>query len=114
MVTGPTMWKNWPELIALVVLIIGFIIAISLENPWFVYIVIFLVGLMAGRLFFLKLGRQPIFPFLIIIIGFLLGYLLGTFPTGANNKAVAILFFIGWIISHIAHKKAWIPSLNKK
>ncbi len=29
MVTGPTMWKNWPELIALVVLIIGFIIAIS-------------------------------------------------------------------------------------
>ena len=99
-------WENWAEIVTTIILIIGFILALSMNNPWFIYIVIFLAGLMAGRIFFSKIGKQPLFPFFLIIVGFLFGYMLGAFA--ANRKIIAILFFSGWIISHIVHKKGYI------
>jgi ABC-type multidrug transport system permease subunit len=99
-------WKSWGELSALAVLLVGFIVAISLDSALFVYIVIFLSGIFAGRYYFLKIGRQPLFPFFLIIIGFLFGYVLGTFA--ASRKLVVFLFFAGWVVSHIAHKKGYL------
>ena len=99
--------KNWAEVVALGVLVIGFLLAISMNNPIFVYIVSLIAGLMAGRYYFSKIGRLPLFPFFLIIIGFLFGYLIGA--VAANRKIVALLFFVGWIVSHIAHKKKYIP-----
>ena len=107
MSVGEDVWKNWSEIVAVALLVIGFVLAISMQNAFFVYIVIFIAGLMAGRYYFSKIGRQPLFPFFLIIIGFLLGYVLGTF--NANRTIVMLLFFIGWVISHIAHKKGYIP-----
>ncbi|MBD3355317.1 hypothetical protein GF361_05015 [Candidatus Woesearchaeota archaeon] len=107
MTSGETMWKNWPEILALGLLIIGFFLAISMDNPFFVYFVVFLAGILAGRYYFTKIGKQPLFPFFLIIIGFLIGYALGSFS--ASRKIVIILFIIGWVASHYIHKKGYIP-----
>ena len=106
MTVGDVFWKNWVEVAAFSVLLIGFLFAVSMNNAFFVYIVIFVAGLLAGRYYFSKIGKQPLFPFFLIMIGFLVGYVMGTI--NANRKAVIILFFIGWIISHYAHKKGYI------
>ncbi|MBR9692268.1 hypothetical protein GOV06_05795 [Candidatus Woesearchaeota archaeon] len=107
MAAGENVWKNWAEIIAIVLLVIGFLMAISMNSALFIYIVVFLSGLLAGRYYFLKIGKQPLFPFFLIIIGFLLGYTLGSFD--ANRKIVALLFLISWYISHKAHKAGYIP-----
>ena len=107
MTVGELIWKSWAEVAAIALLIIGFLLAISMNSVAFIYVAIFLAGLLAGRYYFLKMGRRPLFPFFLIVIGFLLGYVLGTFT--ASRKIVAVLFFAGWVISHIAHKKGYIP-----
>ena len=107
MTVGETVWKQWAEIGFLFLLLVGFIFAISINSAAIIYVVIFLAGVFAGRYYLSKIGRQPLFPFFLIIIGFLFGYMLGAFA--ANRKVVALLFVIGWIASHIAHKKGWIP-----
>jgi len=106
-ITGLSVWKSWPEMLFFVLLVIGFIVAVSMQNASFIYIVIFIAGLFAGRYYFTKIGKQPLFPFFLILIGFLVGYMIGSFV--ANRKVVIFLFFLGWVISHIAHKKGYIP-----
>ena len=104
---GEVVWKNWPEFLALALLIMGFSFAISLQSAILIYLVVILSGLLAGRYYFSKIGKQPLFPFFLIIIGLLLGYIIGSF--NANRIAVAILFIIAWITSHQLHKKGYIP-----
>ena len=104
---GEPIFKSWAEIFALVVLIMGFLFSIFLSNIYFTYIVICIAGLFAGRYYFLRIGHQPLFPFFLIIIGFLVGYLLGSFA--ANRYLIIILFFTAWAISHYAHKKGYIP-----
>jgi len=106
MSAGETFWKNWAEILTLGLLIMGFLIAISMSNPFLTYLIVFLAGLLAGRYYFKKIGKQPLFPFFLIIIGFLIGYSLGSFT--ANRKMVIALFIISWIISHYVHKKGYI------
>jgi len=109
MAVGDVIWKDWAEIVSFLVLIVGFVLSISIENPVYVYIIIFLAGLLAGRSFFVKIGKQPLFPFFLIIIGFLLGYVIGSpIRSNSNWKVVVILFFLGWILSHVAHKEKWI------
>ncbi len=110
MAAGEVIWKDWAEVAAFLVLIVGFVLSISIESPVYVYLVIFLAGLLAGRSFFIKIGKQPLFPFFLIIIGFLLGYVIGSpIRSDSNWKVIVFLFFLGWIASHIAHKEGWIP-----
>jgi len=106
MAAGEFLWKNWAEVVAFMFLIIGFLVAISLESAAFVYIVIFLSGVLAGRYYFSKIRKQPLFPFFLIIIGLLIGYVIGSF--NANRVIVVLLFFSGWVASHYIHKKGYI------
>jgi len=94
---------QWPELIAVFLLVLGFLFSISMPNPFYTYIVIFIAGLFAGRYFFSKIGKQMLFPFFLIIIGFLLGYTMGSIS--ADRRVVLILFALAWYISHKAHKE---------
>ena len=107
---GETVWQRWAELTGLFVLVMGFFLSISMDSRILAYLVIFLAGFLAGRFYFLRIGRQPLFPFFLIIMGFLLGYVIGIpIRTGADMAFVIMLFFIGWIVSHILHKKNLIP-----
>ena len=69
---------------------------------------VFAVGLMAGRLVGLKVKKQPIVPYVLIVIGFLIGFLLGTFTIKVSRILLIILFIIGGIISYYIHKKGYI------
>ncbi len=103
-----TLWKAWAEVLFICLLVVGFIIALFIQSPVLNYLVIFAVGLMAGRLIFMKKGKQPLFPFFLIILGFLLGYALGSVIV--NRTWVTILFVLGAIVSYYLHKKEYIPS----
>ena len=100
------LFKSWAEAFFVVLLIIGFVLALSSQNPALTYAVSFLAGLLAGRYYFVQVGKQPLFPFFLIIIGFLIGYIIGSF--NANRWIVAILFFLAWLSSHMFHKKGYI------
>ena len=99
--------EYWVETIAIILLMIGFVLAITINEMIYVYLVILLAGLIVGRFFFFKIGRKPLFPFVLIIVFFLLGYIMGSFS--ANRKVVVLLFVIGWVVSHMLHKKGYIP-----
>ena len=103
---GDIFWKNWAEISALIILLVGFFMAVSMNNPAYIYIVIFIAGLFAGRYHFSQISKRPLFPIFLIIIGFLLGYILGSFA--ADRRIVVLIFIIGWAISYIVHKKGII------
>ena len=104
-----TMWKNWAEVFFVVLLLIGFFVSIALPNPWINYLIIFLAGILSGRWIYMKKGKQPLFPFFLIIVGFLFGYMLGAYPSDIiNAKIIAMLFILGGIIGYYIHKKGYI------
>ncbi len=100
------LWKSWAEFFFIVLLLIGFFVALFIQNAWLNYAVIFCAGLMAGRVLFIKTGRQPVFPFFLIIVGFLFGYMLGSFVF--DRRIIAILFALGAVLSYYLHKKEYI------
>jgi hypothetical protein len=103
---GTVMWKQWAEVFFVILLMVGFLIAISIRSAAMNYVVIFLAGMMTGRLIYEKKGKQPIFAFFLIIIGFLFGYMLGSF--GVNRKIIVVFFVAGSITSYYLHKKGYI------
>lgn len=92
--------ETWVELFFIILLIIGFLISVSLGSAFFSYIVIFLCSFMAGR--FLNL-RKVSFPYYLIVLGFLIGYLLGT--RYGNWKITLFVFALGFGISWYVHEK---------
>ena len=94
---------QWPELFALTFIILGFIVSILFLNPILSYLAIFFSGFISGRVYYLKRHKEPIFPFVIIIIAFLLGYIFGSF--WANRLLILIFFAIGFYLSYFLHMK---------
>lgn len=105
---GDMFWKAWPELFFFLLIIIGFILSIFIRSAVLSYIVIFAVGLMAGRLIGLRIKKKPIVPYFLILIGFLIGFLLGTLTIQVNRILLLIVFIIGGIISYYVHRKGYI------
>ena len=72
-------WKNdWVETSTFVVLLIGLIVAFLVGTAIITYFVGFLFGLIAGRFWFeRKKDRKA--PWIIIISGFVIGYVLGAY-----------------------------------
>ena len=95
--------EQWAETLAILFLVIGFIISVSLNDSLFSYLSLLLAGFIGGRIYYIKRYRGPIFPLILIIVGFLFGYLTGSFWI---NRFFAILFFvIGFVISYYLHLK---------
>jgi len=105
---GEFYWRNWAEVFVVILIMVGFLISISIHNSLLSYFAIFLSGLMAGRFLAKKIKKQPLFPYFLIIIGFLLGYLLGTVFLEINKKMLVLLFIIGGVVSFYIHKKGYI------
>ena len=98
-----TIHEDWAEIIALLLAAFGFIIAVALRNPLFSYFTILLSGFLAGRLFYMRRFKEPIFPFILIIVGFLFGYLIGGFWI---SRFWAFVFFgIAFSVSYYLHLK---------
>lgn len=87
--------------------IIAFIIANHLQRPIISYTIIFLFGLLFGRVWFKYKNRRKVDIF-FIITGFIFGYILGQLE-GSTTTAFA-LFILGIIIAYLMHDKDWIRS----
>ena len=95
-------FKNWGEFLFFVLIIIGFILAIASPSAVISYMVIFIVGLMSGRLLYERKSKL-VFPYALIIIGFIIGYILGAFY--GNKMTILTLYLIGiWIGYQIFNK----------
>ena len=66
--------EQWAEAFALLFLALGFVISVVLKSPFFSYLSVFLGGCISGRVYYIKRFKEPIFPFVLMIIGFLIGY----------------------------------------
>lgn len=97
---------HWPEIIAAILLLLGFLTALIIQSPLLNYLTIFCAGILAGRMVYQKHRTQPIFPFILIAIGFLLGFMLGAIS--ANKIIIFILFIGGAYLSHWAHKQGYV------
>lgn len=99
------LYKNWVEVLFIIFLVIGFAISITAPSAAVNYFVIFIFGLMSGRLWYK--GRKNIkLPTIIVIIGLVLGYILGSIK--GDNKVIIILFIVGNILSYYLHSEGLI------
>ncbi len=104
MADGLKLEEQWADILALALLVIGFIVAVLLRSAFFNYITSFVGGFLSARLYYFKRQKQPIFPFVLIIVGFLLGYLIGTI--WASRFWTFVFFTVGFFGSYylLKHK----------
>ena len=100
-------FKSWAEFFFFVLMIIGFIVAVwaTSFSAFISYIVVFLSGMIGGRLLYDR-KKKLTFPYYIIIIGFIIGYVIGTYY--GSRKVVIILFVLGLLFSYHLHNKGYI------
>jgi signal transduction histidine kinase len=104
------LFKSWAEFFFFVVMVIGVVIGFwaGSYSAFISYIVIFLSGMICGRLIYER-KHNLTFPYYLIIIGFLIGFLLGTYY--GSKQIVVILFVLGTLISYHLHNKGYIRDI---
>ncbi len=106
---GMVIGTDWAEFFFLVLLVFGFIIALSLKNAFVTYVMILVFGMMCGR-FIQK--RSKGFPFYMISAGFLIGFMVGA--RHVKWSAIFILFIIATVGSFYFHKKQILTDVFEK
>ena len=101
-------FKSWAEFFFFVLMIVGFIVALLAPSAAISYLVVFLSGMIGGRLLYERKKKLTI-PYYIILTGFLIGYVLGTYY--GSRKVVITLFILGILISYHLHNKGYIRDL---
>ena len=99
--------ENWVEYLFFVLLGLGFFLAISSGSAVVAYIVIFLCGMMGGRLLF-RLKKELKTPWIIILTGFLIGFTFGSFY--GDKRVIIISYIIGIWLSYFLHNKEIIKT----
>ena len=103
---------QWPELTALLFLALGFVISVLLRNALWSYVSIFSSGLLAGRIYYMKRFKEPIVPFVLIILGFFMGYLLGAL--WVNRTLTIVFFLISFGVSYYLHLKKIVTTFKSE
>ncbi len=104
--------EEWAELSALFFVVLGFMISVLLRTPAISYLAVLLSGFLAGRICFIERYKQPLFPFILVILGFLTGYVAGSFWT---SRFGTIIFFVaGAFVSYRLHKKGIVGTFKNK
>lgn len=102
-------FRNWTEVIFFVLLIIGFLFSLAAPSAVLSYLIIFFAGMSGGRLIYSR-KKSMVFPYVLIIIGFLVGYLIGA--RYGDWLVITILFVLGSILSYYLHEQGWIKGLR--
>ena len=106
--------ESWVEWIALVFLILGFLLSLLTNSFFLSVIVISLSGVIIGRSFYVIKNSKGIFPFIIVVLGFLLGYLTGGFVHSHNRTIIVLLFLFFAIVSYKLHDKKILVIFKSK
>ena len=91
---------RWAEFFFLMMLVIGIVFSVFIGSAFFSYLVVFFFGVMAGR--FLRY-RKTVFPFYLVVIGLLIGYLVGS--RYGSWRINLFCFVLGTAISWYLHGK---------
>lgn len=110
---GGIAWEEeWVEVFATLFFVLGFIIAIFLQSAILSYVSIIISGFVAGRWYYLKRFHEPILPMILIIVGFLVGYLIGAVWV---SRFLVFLFFLGsWWLSYYLHLRKILVTFKSK
>jgi hypothetical protein len=100
--------KAWVEIYFIFMLAIGFFMSHGMKVAILIYVVIFLSGLIFGRLLYAR-RKEGTFPILLIMLGYILGYVYGLDKEYGLNKdsirmSIVAFFVIGNYISYQLHK----------
>lgn len=96
------------ETVVLFVLILGFFLSTFADSLAMKFLLVFAVGLMFGRVWYIFKTRMK-FVLTTIIAGFLLGFLVGNLLE--NIREIVILFLAGLLVSYYVHEKKLIKTL---
>lgn len=99
--------SDWVEGLVLFVLLSGFVLSVFTDSFAVKLVLIFVVGLMFGRTWFVFQKRGK-FVLTSVIAGFLFGFVVGNLL--ANIREITVIFFVGFLLSYFAHKKKWIKT----
>lgn len=95
-------YKYFMEILFLILIVLGIVVALVIPSAVISYALIFLVGIYAGRLIYAKKTRIQL-PYFMIIAGFVIGYLIGVYY-GSRRIAIA-LFVLGTVIGYKLFEK---------
>ncbi|MBU90435.1 hypothetical protein CMO94_02735 [Candidatus Woesearchaeota archaeon] len=100
-------FRSWAEFFFFVLMVLGLLVSLWATSFSAVisYIVVFLSGMIGGRLLYER-KKQLTIPYYIILTGFLIGYVIGTYY--GSRKVVIILFILGILLSYHLHNKGYI------
>ena len=84
MAVGDFYFGSWAELFFFILLVIGFFLSLLAPSAVVSYLMIFALGMMAGRLIYERKNKIQ-FPYIMIIAGFVIGYLIGIYY-GSNSS----------------------------
>jgi len=104
---GKWFMDNWAEFFAFVLLIAGFLIAVSAGSAVVLYTISILFGAAFGRWWY-RFKKKLKAPIAVIILGALIGLTLGSFY--GDRRIVILLFAAGFGISYYIHEKQIIHS----
>ncbi|HLC60435.1 MAG TPA: hypothetical protein VJJ52_03315 [Candidatus Nanoarchaeia archaeon] len=94
--------KSWMEFFFLLIAAMGLIFALVVPSAMVGYALVFVSGYFAGRVLYQR-RTNIVFPFYIIIAGFLIGYIVGM--QYGNRIIAAALFIAGAVLSYQLHSK---------
>jgi CHASE2 domain-containing sensor protein len=94
--------KNWAEVLIIVVLALGFILAITSKTAAVIYAIALLAGFFLGRVIY-ETRKGPTIPVALISAGFVVGYLIGTIY--GNRMVVLLLFATGMFLGYLLHER---------
>ena len=97
--------EQWPELTAVLLLILGFILALFSKSAAVTYIMITICGMVSGRMLFYKKYKMKML-FFMVVIGFMIGFILGSFY--GDTRFIIAWFIIGNYVGYFLHKEAYL------
>lgn len=95
--------RYWVEYFSFALAFAGFLGAVIIQNDVSVYLTIFLIGFLFGRIFYVNRVEHPILPYIMMVTFFFFGFVLGSLLSG---RIIAILLFLGsFSLSYYLHMK---------
>jgi len=102
-------WSDWPEILAFILLVIGFFVALGAGSAVIAYTLVLLAGFMGGRIWF-RIKKHLKVTWSIILMGFLVGFMIGS--RYGDKRMIVIFYIFGIVISYYLHEKGIIKSIE--
>jgi len=101
-------FSDWAEFFFFILLFIGLVVGIISPSAVITYLVGFFTGAMAGRLVYERKNKLKA-PYLLIVIGFVIGYVIGTFH--GDRRITFLLFVFGAVLTYYTLDKGYLKDI---